>query len=149
MPKRITIVPHLSTDELGQRYRQSQAPIERSHYQIIWLLAQGKRTEEVVEATGYSRSWIYELVRDYNHNGPSCLGDGRRDNPGATPLLNDEQQAILLQALREPAPDGGLWNGRKVADYLSELLDKPISRQQGWVYRVNLSFARFILRIAH
>ena len=129
MPKRITITPHLSVDELGQRYRQAQAPIERSHYQIIWLLAQGKRSEEVVEVTGYSRNWIYELVRDYNAHGPQCQCDGRRENPGASPLLDENQQA-----LRGEAPDGGLWNGRKVADYLSELLDHPISRQQGWVY---------------
>ena len=134
MPKRITITPHLSVDELAERYRQARAPIERSHYQIIWLLAQGKRSEEVVEVTGYSRNWIYELVRDYNANGPQCLGDGRRENPGATPLLNEEQQALLLQALRGEAPDGGEWNGRKVADYLNERLNKPISRQQGWVY---------------
>lgn len=69
MPKRITITPHLSVDDLAQRYRQAKSPIERSHYQIIWLLAQGKHSEEVVEVTGYSRNWIYELVRDYNANG--------------------------------------------------------------------------------
>ena len=37
--------------------------------------------------------------------------------------------------MKEPAPDGGLWNGRKVADYLSELIGQPISRQLGWEYR--------------
>jgi hypothetical protein len=26
-------------------YRQAKDSVERSHYQIIWLLAQGKRTE--------------------------------------------------------------------------------------------------------
>jgi len=149
MPKRISITPHLNTDELGQRYRQAQTVIERSHFQIIWLLAQGKRTEEVAEVTGYSRSWIYELVRDYNHHGPECLGDGRRDNPGATPLLNDEQQAVLLQVLRDPPPDGGLWNGRKVADYLSDLLDKSISRQQGWVYLRQLEWRLRVPRPQH
>ena len=78
---------------------------------------------------GYSRSWIYELQRGYNRIGPETLGDGRHDNPGAAPLLDDVQQANLLQALRGVAPDSGLWNGRKVADYLSELTGQPISRQ--------------------
>ncbi|WP_081431257.1 helix-turn-helix domain-containing protein [Moorena bouillonii] len=41
----------------------------RSHYQIIWLLAQGLPTSEVVAVTGYSRDWIYELVRSYNRLG--------------------------------------------------------------------------------
>jgi hypothetical protein len=66
MPKRISIAAHLTKEELEQRYRSSTHRIERSHYQIIWLLAKGRRTEEVVEVTGYSRDWIYELVRSYN-----------------------------------------------------------------------------------
>jgi hypothetical protein len=51
MPRRIQIAPPLSLEELEQRYRQAKAGIERSHYQIIWLLAQGKRTEEVAALT--------------------------------------------------------------------------------------------------
>ena len=61
MPKRVTIEPHLSEDELETGYRQAKEPLKRTHYQIIWLLAKGKTTEEVVAATGYSRSWIYFL----------------------------------------------------------------------------------------
>ena len=61
--------------------------MERSHYQIIWLLAQGKRSNEVAQITGYSRSWTYELVWSYNRLGPKALGDKRHDNPGAKPLL--------------------------------------------------------------
>lgn len=53
-------------DELEIRYRQAKDPIERSHYQIIWLLATGRPTEEVADVTGYSRNWIYELVWGYN-----------------------------------------------------------------------------------
>lgn len=93
MPKRITIVPHLSLEELEQRYRQAKEPVERSDYQIIWLLASGRRSEEVAAITGYSQSWIYELVWGYNRIGPKSLGDGRVDNSGAAPLLDDVQQA--------------------------------------------------------
>ncbi len=59
MPKRITIEPHLSLDELETCYRGAKDPFERSHYQIIWLLATGRPTEEVAAVTGYSRNWIY------------------------------------------------------------------------------------------
>ncbi len=149
MPKRITITPHLSLDELEQRYRHAKDPIEHSHYQIIWLLAQGKKTEEVAEVTGYSRSWIYELVWGYNRLGPETLGDGRHHNPGAVPLLDDLQQANLLEALQGPSPDGGLWNGRKVADYLSDLLERPVSRQQGWVYLRQMEYRLRVPRPQH
>ena len=92
----------------------------------------GRKKSQQSQVTALKR--IYELVWGYNRIGPETLGDGRHQNPGAKPLLDDVQQANLLQALRGPARDGGFWNGRKVADYLSELIGEPISRQQGWEY---------------
>jgi hypothetical protein len=56
MPKRISVATHLSIEELEQRYRQAKDGIESRQYQIIWLVAQGKKTEEVKEITGYSRT---------------------------------------------------------------------------------------------
>lgn len=149
MPKRICITPHLSVDELGRRYRQSSDPVERSHYQIIWLLAQGRFTQEVAEVTGYSRDWIYELVRSYNTLGVAALGDLRHHNVGAAPKLTDVQQAQLLQALEAPAPDGGLWNGRKVADYIHEVFGISLSRQQGWAYLKQMEFRLRVPRPEH
>ena len=134
MPKRIHITPHITVEELEQCYRQATHPIERSHYQIIWLLARGMPTKEVAEVTGYSRDWIYELVRSYNQLGTEALGDLRRNNPGAAPKLNQQQQVQLLQALSGSAPDGGEWNGPKVADYVSKTFGIPLNRQQGWGY---------------
>ena len=62
--------------------------------------APGRRTEDVAGITGYSRSWIYELVWGYNRIGPETLGDGRQDNPGAAPLLDDLQQANLTAGIK-------------------------------------------------
>ncbi|MBD3886059.1 winged helix-turn-helix domain-containing protein [Phormidium tenue FACHB-886] len=132
MPKRIQITPHLSVEELEQRYRQAKDGIERSHYQIIWLLAQGQRTPEVAQLTGYSCSWIYELVWGYNRLGMEALGDKRHQNAGATPLLNDLQQAQLWQLLQESPADGDLWDGPKMAHWMSERLGRPVHPQRGW-----------------
>jgi hypothetical protein len=44
------------------------------------------------------------------------------------------EQAQLLQTLRTPTADGGLWNSRKVAEWMSNLLDRPISVQRVWDY---------------
>lgn len=134
MPKRIHIADHLSLDELEQHYRQAKDGVERSHYQIIWLLAQGKRTVEVAQLSGYSRGWIYELVWGYNRLGPASLGDQRHHNPGAQPLLNDVEQAHLWQLLQEPPADGDLWDGPKVAQWMSEQLERPVHPQRGWEY---------------
>lgn len=60
MPKRISIATHVSVGKSGVESRQ---------FQTIWLLAQGKKTEEVEKVTSYSRTWIYALVKRYNELG--------------------------------------------------------------------------------
>ena len=103
------LVAHLSTAELGQRYRAARQPIERSHLQIVWLLSQGRSEREVAAVTGYGARWIAEIVRRYNAEGASGLGDQRAKNAGARPLLSQEDEVALRDALAEPATDGGLW----------------------------------------
>ncbi len=149
MPKRISIESHLSLEELQVRFREAKDPILAHHYQIIWLLAQGKTTTEVMKITSYSRSWIYELVWGYNRIGPESLGDHRSHNQDHDPLLNDVQQAQLWQVLQQPPPDGGLWNGRKVADWMSELLGRKVSRQRGWEYLKSMGFRLRVPRREH
>jgi len=135
MSRRIIIKSHLSLEELETRYRQAKDATERSHDQIIWLLAQGKPTEEVAAITGYSRGWLYELVSGYNRIGPETLGDHRHQNQGSKePLLDDVQQAYLWQALQSSPPEGGQWNGRQVADWIAQLIGRPVGRQRGWEY---------------
>jgi hypothetical protein len=149
MPKRISIEPHLSLDELYRRYRQATTTVERSHYQIVWLLASGSSTGEVAEVTGYNRQWIYELVWGYNRIGPESLGDGRHSNRGAEPLLDEFQQALLWQALSSPPADGGLWNGPKVAMWMSDLLERKVSPQRGWEYLRQMRFRLWVPRPEH
>jgi transposase len=150
MPKRITIKPHLSIEELEMRYRRAKDSVERTHYQIIWLLAKGLRTEEVVTTTGYSRSWIYELVWGYNRIGAETLGDHRHQNRGSgESLLSEIEIAYLWQVMQEPPFEGGLWNGRKVADWISQLIGRPVSRQRGWEYLKQMEYRLRVPRPEH
>lgn len=77
------MVAHLSTAELGQRYRAARQPIERSPLQIVWLLSQSRSEREVAAVTGYGERWIAEIVRRYNGEGANGLGDQRARNTGA------------------------------------------------------------------
>ena len=110
MPKTIKLEPHLGSEELEDRYRKARDPVARSHYQIVWLISEGKTTAEVMEATGYSRGWIQQLTRRYNARGPGALGDARHENPGAADraLLDEDRQRELAEALRVPPEDGGM-----------------------------------------
>lgn len=149
MPKRINIAEHSNISELEQLYKHAKNGIESRQYQIIWLLTQGKKTEEVEEITGYSRTWIYALVKRYNELGISGIGDRRSQNQGAKPLIEDVEQARLWQVLQENAPDGGLWNGRKVADWLTSVTGRQISRQRGWEILRQMTFRLRVPRPSH
>jgi hypothetical protein len=59
MPKRLKLEPHQTSSELFKLYRQASDPIERTRYQIIWLLATRRVNEDVASVTGYSRNSIY------------------------------------------------------------------------------------------
>ncbi len=49
-------------------------------------------------------------------------------------MLDDLQLAYLWQRLQTPPSDGGLWNSRKVAEWMSEFLGRSVSKQRGWEY---------------
>ena len=78
MPKHLHLSDHLSTDELGRRYRRAREPVARSHYQPLWLVAQGRPTRDIPAVTGYSPNWIDQLTRRYNQRGRAALGDRRQ-----------------------------------------------------------------------
>lgn len=97
----------------------------------------------------FGLSWIYELVRSYNLYGPQMLGDRRQKNTGAEPLLDDVQLAQLWQILQSLPADGGLWNGPKVAAWMSELLGRKVSPQRGWEYLRGLKMRPLVPRPHH
>ncbi len=138
---------------MENRYREAKDPVERSHYQILWLICQGKTTRRVMEATGYSRGWIQRLARRYNAYGPEALGDRRHQNPGAREraLLSAEQQQELAEALRKPPPDGGMWNSRKVGEWIEQKTGKAVSnkKQRGWEYLRRLGHSPKVPRPRH
>jgi transposase len=153
MPKTIKIVPHLGSKEFEERYRKARDPVERSHYQILWLISEGKTTTQVMGATGYSRGWIQQLARRYNADGPQALGDHRHRNPGARDraLLTAEQRQELREALTKPPPDGGMWNSRKVGEWIEVRTGRVLTqkKQRGWEYLKRLKQSPKVPRPHH
>ena len=135
MPRGTTLEPHLSVEELETRYRDAGDTVEQSHFQIVWLIAKGRTTLEVLESTAFSTRWIRKIVSRYNQLGPEGLGDHRHHNAGASPLLSPDQEAELLDALQKPPPDGGVWSGPKVAAWIAQKKGvEKIHPQRGWDY---------------
>jgi transposase len=117
--------------------------------QIVWLLSQGRSEREVVAVTGYGARWIIEIARRYNAEGAGGLGDQRARNTGARPLLGQEDEAALRDALAEPPADGGLWSGPKVAAWMTARLGRKIWPQRGWDYLRKLGYSSQVPRPRH
>lgn len=106
-----------------------------------------------MEVTGYSRGWIQQLARRYNADGPEALGDRRHHNPGARVrmLLTEDQQEELQEVLMKPPEDGGMWNSRKVGEWIEEKTGKRVSnrKQRGWDYLKRLGNSPKVPRPHH
>ena len=89
--------------------------VERSHCQVVWLVAKGHSTADVAEIVALSPRWVNALARRYEAEGVEALGDRRRRNAGAKPLLSADDLEALRERLKTPPDDGGLWSGPKVA----------------------------------
>ena len=149
---RFTVAAHLSAEELARRYRAARDPVERSRWQMIWLLVSGRSLGEVAAVTGYSTRWVREVVRNYNAEGTAALQDQRHANAGAAPLLDAEGQAALAAALHEPPPDGGRWSGRQVGAWIATWLHRPpgsIAPARGWEYLRRLGYTPQVPRPRH
>jgi transposase len=149
MPKPLSIQTHLTLHELETRYRQAKDPVVRSHWQAIWLLAQGWASTQVAAITGYTVNWVRTLARRYNHLGAAGLEDRRHRNPGAAGLLSVAQRAAFVTALEQPPPDGGVWTGPKAAAWMAATLGRRVHPQRGWEVLRRLGWTSKVPRPRH
>lgn len=135
------LIEHLSATGVYTAYRKEGETVRRSHLQVIWRLLEGDRPAEVSRATGFSARWIGKLSGRWNDHGLDGLGDRRRGNKGARPLLDAAGLAALAEALEQPPEDDGLWSGRQVAAWMSGYLGRAVSPKRGLDYLHRLGFS--------
>jgi hypothetical protein len=132
MARRIHLQPHPSVDELGRRYRTAKEPNERTWWQILWLLAQGRAATELSAVTGYRAYWIGQIARRYNEQGPAGMVNRRRTTSyRPPPALSPKQQEELRQTLAEAAARNEPWTGSDAATWMAERVCRPVSLPSG------------------
>ena len=99
------VVEHLGLAELRAGYRGSGDATLARHFQVIWLLAQGRTVAETARLTSFVRRWIEELLVRNNVFGPSSLGDRRRGDGAKARVLTAEVLDALRERMKRP-PDG-------------------------------------------
>jgi transposase len=151
MARRIRLATHLSVDELEQRYRAAHEPHERTWWQILWLLARGQTATAIAERTGYTASWIGQIAKRYNTEGPVGMVNRQHTTSWRAPrMLSAQQQEELRQVIAGNAPEGAKrWTARAVADWMAERLGRPVQVQRGWDYLQRLKQSRQVPRSRH
>ena len=124
----------LSRADIAVRSMSASTAIERRRWQVIGMLADGAPLTEIVARTGCRPRTIRQIAQRYRECGPASLADGRQRSLGAAPLLREDQQRDLREALQKRAPDGGVWTGPKVARWIAARTGKRVHRQRGWEY---------------
>ncbi len=86
----IPLADHLSVESIFQRYRSTTRANDRTHWQVIYLKGQGRVAREIAEVTGYSETWIRQVIHRYNDAGPdSFIREPRKDDAAYTRLKAD------------------------------------------------------------
>lgn len=150
MARRIYLQPHLSVAELERRYRTAKEPNERTWWQILWLLAQGRTATELSKVTGYRAYWIGQIAKRYNEQGPAGMVNRRHTTSyRPPPVLSAELQEELRRLLAEAAARDDHWTGADVAAWMAERLGRPVSYRLGWSYLVRLRHSPQVPRPRH
>ena len=141
---RLPIAPHLSPAEIARRYRACRDGVEKSHWQILWLLTRSATPPapaEVAAQVGLTPAWVRTILKRWNAEGPTGLADRRHARNGGQPRLSAEQQAALFEALQGRPDDGGLWTGPKVAAFARGRWGVAIRKETGWRWLTGLGYS--------
>src|SRR5215218_783512 len=81
MAGRIQLKPHLTTEELCQRYRLCQKPQEKVRWHALYLISKGVVAAEAARRMGRASSWITSLARRYNREGTASVARQQSAKP--------------------------------------------------------------------
>jgi transposase len=149
---RLSIVLHLPPDEIARRYRACRTGVEKTHWQILWLLT---RTEtppapaDVAPQVGLTPAWVRTILKRWNAEGPDGLADRRPSTNGGQSKLTADQHVDLWDALQHAPPDGGFRTGPKVARFVRERWGVVVCHQTAREWMRELGFSLQVPRPSH
>ncbi len=150
MSRRITLEPHLTIEELFQRYRACRKPNEKARWRALYLISRGTLAAEAARRVGRTSGWVTQLTQRYNKRGVEAVPDQQSEaRPGPPPSVDAAVASELAAALRSEAPDGGLWTAPKVAAWVEERTRRAVHETTAWRAMRRLGFTLQVPRPRH
>lgn len=99
----IPLANHLSEESIFRRYRRTTRANDRTHWQVIYLKCRGRVAKEIAEVTGYSPTWIRQVIHRYNDAGPdNFITESRQESAAYSRLKADHaRKSEELDTARE------------------------------------------------
>ena len=146
MPRKASLAPHYSSEELKKKYRTSQDLVETRRWHLLWKISLGWSIKNSAIAIGINYDYAKEIVKKYNSLGfegvKNQKNQQRKQSGGRKPLLTRKQFKKLQQELELKHSDGGVWTGTKVARWIEkETGKKKVWNQRGWDYLKKLRYS--------
>lgn len=144
MSRSLPFAKHLSHDELIEGYRSCRDLRDRRRWEVLIWYSRAMNVRSISARLGLSVPWVRHIIKRYNQEGPEALVDRRPLHPGPPSLLDAEQLQLLRAVLEEPVPQelgGGLWNGPKVAAWMSAQLGRSVHRRRGHAYLLKAGYS--------
>src|SRR5262245_58760444 len=139
---RLHLMPHLTYDQLTDRFRRCRDGRQKARWQALWLLRRPQGPLSAAQAAavvGLTADAIRKLIHRYNAGGPAAV-ERNAGGQGRAPRLTPAQQEQLQGELLGRASDGGLWTGPKLARRIAELTGRPMHKATGWEWLRKLGF---------
>src|SRR3954471_1739987 len=89
MPRpRLLIADHLTPEQIQARYRSCRDGLEKTRWQILWLLTRSRpppSPAEIAPMVGMTPGWVRSLIKRWKDGGPDALADRLKSANGARP----------------------------------------------------------------
>ncbi|ADH64795.1 hypothetical protein Mesil_2955 [Allomeiothermus silvanus DSM 9946] len=102
----MTVVNHLTLEQLQHRIKQEKDPIAQLRFLAVYPAQRGLGAQEIAQLTTRTPRWVHATLQRYNPQGPQALSDRRHTNPGRRPKLRPEESAQVHKAHRPMAVFG-------------------------------------------
>jgi len=127
----VTVVRRIDDGRLRRELRYCENKVVRRRLEVLRLTKLGYMRQTVAEAVDVSGETVRNVIRAFNEHGFAGILEDKRRYNRSEPAITPEQEEQLRVALAGRAPDGGLWNGRKVGAWMALTFGISVGKRLG------------------
>ena len=98
MPKKAYLVSHLSSEELKEKYRTCQDPVEARRWHLLWKFSLGRTIKNAAIAVWLNYQYSFKILNKYNDLAEEGITNLKKKSikhhRGKEPLVNEHFETL-------------------------------------------------------